>query len=356
LFSELQRIDQLGLCSRLHAGRKLSGAVITNKILLVACIMLGFLTPYVAAASKQQGKSEAEKQKNFLFKMPVWVAGANVAWEQTLHAENFSLTDGKIPIDIDGVQGPSSPMLLFLAFDTVGEINNVDQARNGVKAELNTLDPQVWVGLISAQEQLGILQEPTSDRPLLKEKIDILTQIGRAGLLESILPLADLTSSILLKTQVRVASIVITDSDIGNYRADYLNPPVNTSDSRDLSRKFAGRALQDKISRMTLALARYQAPIFIVHIDPGTDALNRSYHNGLKQLAEAAGGQCFLSKTVGDIGPSIREAFYWAKSFYLVGFHLSEGKKGFKRIDMEIKNSPTPGPLRLIHPGRVFVP
>lgn len=344
------------MCSPVHTSKNLCEVLIKNKILLIAYLLFGLLTPAVYAVSKQEGKSEAEKQKSYLFKMPVWIAGANSGWEQTLQGENFSLTDSKIPIAIDAVQGPSSPIFLFLAFDTVGEINNVDQARNGVKAELNALDPQVWVGLISAQEQLGILQEPTSDRQLLKEKIDILTQIGRAGLLESILPLADLTSSILLKTEVRVAAIVITDSDIANYRADYLNPPVNTSDSRDLSRKFAGRALQDKISRMSLALARYQAPIFIVHIDPGTDSLNRSYHNGLKQLAEAVGGQCFLSKTVGDIGPSIREAFYWAKNFYLVGFHLTQGKKGFRRIEMEIKNSPTPTPPRLIHPGRVFVP
>src|SRR5262249_40267842 len=159
---------------------------------------------------------------------------------------------------IDSLDGPESPMLLFIAFDIVGDLTNINEARDGVVAELNNLGSQFWVGLISAQEQLAVIQEPTPDRTLLKQKIEELTQIGRGGLLESIQPIADLTTSILLKAQVRVAVIFVTDSDVANYRADYLNPPVNVSDSRDLSRRFAGRALQEKISRISSSLARYQ--------------------------------------------------------------------------------------------------
>ena len=115
---------------------------------------------------------------------------------------------------------------------------------------MKALGSQFWVGLISAQEHMEVMQEPTSDQSLLEQKIEELTQIGKAGLLESIQPISDLATGVLLNSEVRVAIIFITDSDIGNYRADYLNPPVNASDSRDLSRRFAGRALQEKISRM----------------------------------------------------------------------------------------------------------
>jgi hypothetical protein len=274
-----------------------------------------------------------------------------------LNIEDFKVLNGTSSLKISSFLGPDGPMLLFIAFDTVGDINNINRARAGVIRELDALGEQYWAGLISAQQQLTVLQEPTADKQLLRQKVDELTQIGKAGLLESIEPIADLTTGILLKTDVRVAVILITDSDIGNYRADYLNPPVNASDSRDLSRRFAGRALQEKISRMTASLARRQAPIFIVHIDPGRDPLNISYHNGLKQLAESVGGQCFLSKTISDIEPMIRDAFRWAKSYYLVGFSLSSAKSGFIRIHVLPANEEAAAMAgRLTYPVRLFCP
>jgi hypothetical protein len=169
---------------------------------------------------------------------------------------------------------------------------------------------------------------------------------------------ADFTTGILLRTNVRVAVIFITDSDIGNYRADYLNPPVNASDSRDLSRRFAGRALQEKISRMASSLARFQVPIFIVHIDPGLDPLNRAYHNGLKQFAEVAGGQLFLSKTTADIPIILHEAFHWACNFYVVGFEAPKDRGGLLKIQVSLPDEQLAQhtPLRLAYSRRFFSP
>ncbi|MCI0423200.1 MAG: hypothetical protein L0312_28920 [Acidobacteria bacterium] len=289
--------------------------------------------------------------------MPVWLSGSKTEPERKLVAADLKITAGKPLVTISSLKGPRSPALLFVAFDTVGDIANIDQARTTVTEEIKALDPQYWVCLISAREQMEVLQEPTPDRSLLQQKIDDLSQIGKAGLLESIQPVADLATRVLLNSDVRVAVIFITDSDIGNYRADYLNPPVNASDSRDLSRRFAGRVLQEKISRMTAGMARTQAPVFIVHIDPGLDPLNRSYHNGLKQLAEGAGGQCFLSKTPGDIQPAVHEAFQWAKSFYLVEFSLTGQKSGYTRVQILPATDNAKDPLpHLVHPTKIFFP
>ena len=300
----------------------------------------------------------ANKPRTVQFKLPVWLSGSNGEREAKLSASDLKVTVGKAPVTVSALKGPDSPALLFIAFDTVGDISNINEARKTVVEEIKALGSQFWAGLISAQEQMQVLQEPTADRALLQQKIEELTQIGKAGLLESIQPIADLATGVLLNSEVRVAVIFITDSDIGNYRADYLNPPVNASDSRDLSRRFAGRALQEKISRMAALMARTQVPVFIVHIDPGLDPLNRSYHNGLKQLAEGSGGQCLLSKTSGDIPLTIHEAFQWAKSFYLAEFSLRSDKSGYARIQLstavsEDGNTPVP---RLIHPPRIFVP
>ena len=224
--------------------------------------------------------------------------------------------------------------------------------------EINELGSQYWVGLISANEQITVIQEPTPSRDLFSQKIGQLSQIGKAGLLDTLLPVADLATSVLLKSDVRVAVIFITDSDIGNYKTDYLNAPVNASDSRDLSRRFAGRALQEKITRMSKAISKFQVPIIVVHIAPGEDPLNRAYQNGLKQLAEIGGGKCLLSKSIGDISSTIHEAFEWARSFYLLGFRLTAAKGHYADIEITLapKEAHTMGTYRLVHPNRIYMP
>jgi len=325
-----------------------------SRLPVVCAILLAALTLHLYTFGDT--KQAADKRKTVAFKLPLWLGGpVTDAHRQPLAPESLQVLNGKAALPVSGVMAPETPTMLLVAFDTVGDINNITQARKAVIAEINSLGSQYWVGLISAQEPIEVLQEPTPDRSLLQSRIEALSQIGKAGLLESMQPIADMATNILLKADVRVAVVFITDSDIGNYRADYLNPPVNTSDSRDLSRRFAGRALQEKISRMTAALARFQAPIFIVHIDPGLDSLNRAYHNGLKQLAEAVGGQCLLSKTTGDIQPTIREAFKWVKSFYVVGFSLTAEKSGYVRIEIRPAAAIQLAP-RFLYPSRVFFP
>jgi hypothetical protein len=328
---------------------KLAHRILSPALILLAVCLLSLL-------ARQKPKEPKDEEESLCVKFPVWV-DTTKPWKP-LSVGELKVLSEKTPLDVIGLQDPESPMLLFIAFDMVGELNTVNQARNGVTSELKALRPQFWVGIISAQEQLRVIQEPTPDRELLTHKIDELTQIGKAGLLESIEPIADMASSVLSKTDVRVAVVFITDSDIANYRADYLNPTVNASDSRDLSRRFAGRALQEKISRMTASLARYRAPIFIVHVDPGRDPLNRAYQNGLKQMAEATGGQFFLAKTVSEVRPTIREAFQWARSFYLMAVTINGEKPGYRRIQVLVSNSEATesASSRVIYPSRIFVP
>jgi hypothetical protein len=85
--------------------------------------------------------------------------------------------------------------------------------------------------------------------------------------------------------------------------------------------------------------------------------LNISYQNGLKQLAESVGGQCFLSKTISDIEPMIRDAFRWAKSYYLLSFSLSTPKSGYVRIHVLPSNEEAAALAgRLTYPGKLFCP
>jgi len=327
-------------------------ATILNVVLGLAIAANG-----IFAFGRDKEKSNRNQDKTGHFKVPVWVRRSETGFETDLKAENFQLSDGKAPLNIMSFQSPESPTLLFVAFDTVGEIANINQVRLALRQELAKLGAQYWVRLISAQERIEVLQDPTSDRSVVLNNIEAMAQIGKAGLLESIIPIANLTTRILLRSNVRVAVIFVTDSDIGNYRIDYLNPPVNASDSRDLSRRFAGRALQEKISRMVATLVKSQAPIFIVHIDPGRDPLNRTYQNGLKQFAEAVGGQLFLSKTVADIPTVVEEAFRWVQNFYLLGVDVPRAKSGFARLQISFSRDAPPNPGgRLAYSGRLFFP
>jgi hypothetical protein len=315
-------------------------------------VVLACWTPFLT----HPGREHSAKERVGVFKVPVWVRNG-AGFQTDLSVGDFRVSEGRDRLKISGFRKPDSPMLLFIAFDTVGDIAIINQARVALGENLRQLDPEYWVGLISAQEQIAVLQDPTSDREIVQQKIATLTQIGKSGLLESIQSVADFTTGILLHSEVRVAVIFITDSDIGNYQADYLNPPVNASDSRDLSRRFAGRALQERISRTALVLSKFQAPIFIVHIDPGKDPLNRAYQNGLKQFAETLGGQLFLSKTVGDIPAVMQEAFQWVQSFYLLGLDVPRTRSGFFRIQISVSHDPLSSPVwRLTYPTRLFFP
>ena len=315
-----------------------------------------FLLSLLLVLSAQSGKPGPNRQPLEL-RIPVWVRNGSNEFQKGLEAQDFRVTDGNETVKVLGLQGPESPALLFVALDTVGDIANIDQARAALKEEVGKLGPQYWVGLLSARETLEVLQDPSPDRDLIDQKLDTFSQLGKAGLLESIQSIAELSNRILQRSRARVSVILVTDSDIGNYRQDYLNPPVNYSDSRDLSRRFAGRALQEKISRMTLAMSRYQAPIFIVHIDPLQDALNRAYQNGLKQLAEASGGQLFLSKTVVDVPTMIQEAFRWAGSCYVLDCLVPLTSKGTMKIHILLaENSESTQPVgRLTYASRILL-
>ncbi|MFN8006645.1 MAG: hypothetical protein U0V70_06440 [Terriglobia bacterium] len=292
------------------------------------------------------------------FRLPVWIQTSGTTPPRMASLNEFKILQGKSPVEVTSLATPAAPTQLFIAFDTVGDVANITEARNALIREIGALGKQYRVGILSANEQVTVIQEPTASRELLAQKINGMSQIGKAGLLDNLIPVADLATAVLLHTKVRVAVIFITDSDIANYKTDYTNAPVNASDSRDLSRRFAGRALQEKITRMSKGIARFQVPIFVVHITPGEDTLNRNYQNGLKQLAEIGGGRCFLSKSIGDVSSTIHEAFAWVQGFYLIGFQLTGAKGSYANIEINwAPKETTPGEtFRLIHPNKVFIP
>ncbi len=289
------------------------------------------------------------------FCVPVWILKEGTPIQPQIARGDLSFFIDSAPLQITRQEEPGTPTLLFLAFDLVEDQAFINAAKQAIVDQVRKLGPEYWVGLIRAQETISVIQDPTKDKQLLLEKIRQSSQFGKAGLLESIQALADFSSSLMRRSSVRVAVILVTDSDVANYRTDYLNRPINRRDRRDLSRRFEGRALQEEISRMSAAMVRFPVPLLVVHVAPGRDRLNRTYHDGLGQVTSAVGGRLFLSKSAGDIPRTLQEAFEWADSFYVIEFEVPRRQSGVFEIEARLHSALFPT-TRLSYPAQLFFP
>src|SRR5262245_26409550 len=120
-----------------------------GKSLLATAVIAASLTPAVGGKSKS-----TEKPKTVQFRLPFWLGSSAAEPEAPLSASDLKIIAGKVPVTLSSLKAPDSPALLFVAFDTVGDISNINQARSTVVNEINSLGPQYWAGLISAGEQM----------------------------------------------------------------------------------------------------------------------------------------------------------------------------------------------------------
>ena len=102
--------------------------------------------------------------------------------------------------------------------------------------------------------------------------------------------------------------LYITDGSIYNYREDYTNPVINSSDPHDLSRVFPDALIRDKTSKLVGDVSALEAPLFVVHISYRGDTLNISYQNSLLTLADATGGRGQVCRSVGEIPDAVGAA------------------------------------------------
>jgi len=75
-----------------------------------------------------------------------------------------------------------------------------------------------------------VLADPGTDRAAAVSAVRDLPVSGKAALLDCVETVTQLADSILAKTAVRVAVFYLTDSDPENYREDFTNPVINSSD------------------------------------------------------------------------------------------------------------------------------
>jgi hypothetical protein len=220
--------------------------------------------------------------------------------------QDVQATTGGEPVKVMALATPGEDLILMIVLDLAGDVTLAQRANSALFEQIEQMSPQAHIALLRAQDGLRVVQDPTRDRSAIRAAIEAMTISGRAGLLDSIETAATIADSILTKSSVRVAILYVTDSDVTNYREDFSNPVINSSDAGDLSRKFPEALVQEKISKIDAALARNLAPVFLVQISYRTDRLNEAYLNGLRQLATTTGGIALICRSNAEIPEAIK--------------------------------------------------
>ena len=225
--------------------------------------------------------------------------------------EPLSAADVSVAVDnqrkgkILRVRTPVDDLLLVTVLDLVGDISLVDPARRALVDQFRDPPAKLTVALMRAQDGLQVMLDPTSEASALEKSIMEMPVVGKAGLLETIETATRVADSVAAKTGVRVALLYLTDSDVRNYRQDFTNPVINSSDSRDLSRRFPEGLVREEISKIKNAMLRSQTPLFVVHLRYSSERLNEAYQSGLLEIANATGGSAVFCRSNAEIPQSI---------------------------------------------------
>lgn len=261
------------------------------------------------------------KPPNRILKAAVWTDAPD---SEPLTAKDLTATLAGSESRVLNVESPGGDLMLVVVLDLAGDLSLAEPAKDALAADIAKLPLRTAVAVMRAQDGAKVLADPGSDRAAAATAVRDLPVSGKAGLLNTVETVTHLADAILARTNVRVAVLYVSDSDPENYREDFTNPVINSSDTHDLSRKFPEALVQDKISKVAAVLTERQAPLFIVHLRYRSDRLGEAYQNGLKQLAEVTGGTAIFCRSSEEIGDAIQRALGLIISSYSVAIALPD--------------------------------
>jgi hypothetical protein len=238
------------------------------------------------------------------------------------------------PAKILRVRGPKDDLILLVVLDLTGDLTLIDTARGALTERLEALPKNNWVAVLRSADGLQVVTDPTPEREKVTAAIRDHAATGKAGLLTTIESAATLGDSLLSRTSVRVAVVYVTDSNIYNYREDFTNPVINSSDSRDLSRRFPDQLIREKIQKLSDGLAASETPLFFVHLNYFSDPINEAYQRGLLQLAEESGGIGVFCRSRGEIPAAVERVVSAAATHWSVSVELSGVKARVANVDL----------------------
>ena len=250
------------------------------------------------AASPPKPKPAAQRQRTI--RVPVLEEN-----EPLVAAKMKASLAGGAAARVVRVRSSTDDLLLLVVMDVAGDLARIDAARSALREAVKALPAKTWVGLMRAQDGLKVIKDPSPDREAFARAVAEIQLTGKAALLDTIEEAVRLGDSIAAKTPVRVAILYITDSDVRNYREDFTNPVINSSDSRDLSRRFPEGLVRERMSKITEKLTGLQTPVFLVHLAFSSERLNEAYQSGLLQIATTTGGSAAFCRGLADVAGAV---------------------------------------------------
>ena len=251
-------------------------------------------------------------------RVPVSVIKGDLAGiEATLNGE---------PAKVERMKGPPGDLLVLLVLDFSGDAAFPDAARTALETAIGQMPTNAWIAVLRAQDGLRVLLDPSGDQAAVIAAIQAYSGGGKTGLLETVEDAAKLGDRLLDKSSARVAVVFCTDGSIYNYREDFTNPVINSSDSRDLSRRFPDQLIREKIQKVSDGLLRTETPIWLIHVHYRVDPINEAYQGGLQQLAEATGGTATICRGLTEIPEGVAAAFTHVRQHWSVVVALPTGQ------------------------------
>jgi von Willebrand factor type A domain len=303
--------------------------------IFVAAFLAGSVTGPAALASGGQVQE---------VKVAVTAPDPAGGYRADLKPGDFKVRLGDQPAAVTSVVSPQGDLVLLVVMDVIGDLGRIDTARQALVEQMEGLGPRQYVSVLQAQDGLQVVQDPTRDRKRLREAILNLPTAGSPGLMGAVEQASAIADSMLRKSDVRVAVLFLTDGSIYRYRGDYTSPVINPSDSSDLSRRFRDRLIQEKISTVLSALNASAAPLFFLHLESHTDALNVVYENGIQQFAQATAGEAIFCRSIAEIPTQLAQIIDRIRSLYTLTVRTSA--PAGRRLRLDVMH---PGGAEMIH-------
>ena len=231
-------------------------------------------------------------------------------------------------------RGPGDDVVIILVLDLCGDPTLIDTARQSFAEQLPKLPANHWIAVMKAQDTLQALTDPSPDREKTLAAIREYGATGKAALLTTIEESTRLAHRLLTKSNLRVALLYVTDSNVYNYREDFTNPVINSSDTRDLSRRFPDQLVRDQIQKASDRLARFEVPFYVVHLNYFSDPINESYQRGLLQLATESGGSGAFCRSRGEVPSALEQILGEAVRHWSVTLETERGKARALAVDL----------------------
>lgn len=211
------------------------------------------------------------------------------------------------PVKLGKIRGPQDDLIVLLVLDLTGDVSRIDAARSALAEQFKELPANTWLAVVKSQDLLQVLVDPTPDREKVLTAIQEYGATGKSGILDTLESAAKMGDALLTNANVRVAVLYLTDSNVYNMREDFTNPVINASDAGDLSRRFPGQLIKEKMGKLSDSLTPFQAPFFFVHLQYSSDPINQAFQRGLLQLAEESGGTGAFCRSRGEISDSLQK-------------------------------------------------